>query len=86
MKALVGAFSQEKARVGAFSVIVQLRRLIFCSTSKNLARSRYSAVLHRDCLVRPGPGLHYRHLDWRLEAGLATRAARDRCEPRVTMR
>ena len=47
---------------------------------------RYSAVLHRSCLVTPGPGLHYRHLDWRLEAGLATRAARDRCLPRVTMR
>ena len=28
MKALVGAFNQEKARVGAFSVIVQLHRLI----------------------------------------------------------
>ena len=28
MKALVGAFNQEKALVGAFSVIVQLHRLI----------------------------------------------------------
>ena len=28
MKALVGAFNQEKALVGAFSVIVQLNRLI----------------------------------------------------------
>ena len=28
MKALVGAFNQEKAPVGAFSVIVQLHRLI----------------------------------------------------------
>ena len=28
VKALVGAFNQEKALVGAFSVIVQLRRLI----------------------------------------------------------
>ena len=29
MKALVGAFNQEKALVGAFSVIVQLHRLIY---------------------------------------------------------
>ena len=29
----VNAFNQEKARVGAFSVIVQLRRLIVCSTN-----------------------------------------------------
>ena len=28
MKALVGTFNQEKALVGAFSVIVQLHRLI----------------------------------------------------------
>ena len=28
MKAVVGAFNQEKALVGAFSVIVQLHRLI----------------------------------------------------------
>ena len=33
MKALVGAFNQEKALLGAFFVIVQLRRLIVCSTS-----------------------------------------------------
>ena len=32
MKALVGAFNQEKALVGAFSVIVQLHRLIVYST------------------------------------------------------
>ena len=30
---LVGAFNQEKALVGAFSVFVQLCRLIICSTS-----------------------------------------------------
>ena len=34
MKALVGAFNQEKALVGAFSVIVQLCLLFVCSTSK----------------------------------------------------
>ena len=33
MKALVGTFNQEKALVGAFFVIVQLRRLIVCSSS-----------------------------------------------------
>ena len=35
MKALLGTFNQERALVGAFSVIVQLRRahLIFCSTN-----------------------------------------------------
>ena len=35
MKVLVGALNQEKALVGAFSVIVQLRRLIVYSTSSN---------------------------------------------------
>ena len=38
MKALVGAFNQEKALVGAFSVIVQLHRLIVCSTNINLVQ------------------------------------------------
>ena len=42
MKALVGAFNQEKALVGAFSVIVQLHRLIVYST----------------CPPAAGPGLH----------------------------
>ena len=31
------AFNQEKALVGAFSVIVQLQRLIVCSTNLNNA-------------------------------------------------
>ena len=35
MKAGVAALNQEKALVGAFSVIVQLRRLIIYSTSSN---------------------------------------------------
>ena len=39
MKALVGAFNQEKALVGAFSVIVQLRRFIVYSANH---RSRHS--------------------------------------------
>ena len=33
VKGLVGALNQEKALVGAFSLIVQLRRLIVCSTN-----------------------------------------------------
>ena len=40
MKVLVGTFDQEKVLVlGAFSVIVQLRRLIVCSTSKEIGES-----------------------------------------------
>ena len=34
MKALVGAFNQEKALAGAFSVIVQLHRLIVYNTPR----------------------------------------------------
>ena len=34
MKALVGAFNQEKALVGAFSVIVQLNKIVY-STNNN---------------------------------------------------
>ena len=37
MKALVGAFNKEKALVGAFSVIVQLHRLIGYSTTGDTA-------------------------------------------------
>ena len=54
MKALVGAFSQEKALVGAFSVIVQLHRLIdlrHCSV-----RVRAVAVVARLPLSVPGLG------------------------------
>ena len=46
MKALVGAFNQEKALVGVFSMIVQLRRLIFCSTSPDLMLARSTAGKH----------------------------------------
>ena len=35
MKAVVVTFNQEKALVGAFSVIVQLHRLIVYSTNNN---------------------------------------------------
>ena len=39
VKAVVAAFNQEKALVGAFSVIVQLQRLIVHSTNCKHARS-----------------------------------------------
>ena len=38
VKVLVAAFNQEKALVGAFSVILQFYRLIVYSTSKNNVR------------------------------------------------
>ena len=38
MKAVVAAFNQEKALVGAFSVIVQFHRLIVCCTNINLVQ------------------------------------------------
>ena len=41
MKALVGAFNQEKALVGAFSVIVQLHRLIVYTALVIILRSRH---------------------------------------------
>ena len=44
MKALVGAFNQEKALIGAFSVIVQLYRLIDPSTLQ-LSQYEYEATL-----------------------------------------
>ena len=37
LKAVVAAFNQEKALVEAFSVIVQLRQLIVCSSSCELS-------------------------------------------------
>ena len=52
VKVLVAAFNQEKALVGAFSVIVQLRRLIVNSTSCNIqAAHRVHHVLA--AVVRP---------------------------------
>ena len=47
--------------------------------------SRLRAVLHRD-LGLSGGGLNFKDLDWRLEAVLASRCQRTRCDPRVTMR
>ena len=52
MKAVVGAFNQEKAQVGAFSVIVQLHRLIVTSTSAELLccthRTSFSAAIFQN--------------------------------------
>ena len=47
--------------------------------------SRLRAVLHRD-LCLSGGGLHFKDLDWRLEAVLASRCQQTRCDPRMTMR
>ena len=52
MKALVGAFNQEKAIEGTFSVIVQLYQLIVYSTNSN--------ELNR------GPSILKQHLIWQL--------------------
>ena len=46
MKAVVAAFNQEKAIVGAFSVIVQLHRLIVCSTSRDAAMETLTSALY----------------------------------------
>ena len=47
MKALVGAFNQEKALVGAFSVIVQLHRLIDLR-HYNVTKTRVIAMIYID--------------------------------------
>ena len=57
MKALVGTFNQEKALVGAFSVIVQLHRLIVYSTRFNCRPEQifalHSALPH--CILGTDP-------------------------------
>ena len=72
MKALVGAFNQEKALVGVFSVIVQLHRLIDYTALVQIQETDDSSVpahavhcsaLHRhlvrsaSCAVERGPRL-----------------------------
>ena len=47
--------------------------------------SRLRSVLHRD-LSLSGGGLNFKDLDWRLEATLASRCQRTRCDPRLSMR
>ena len=53
MKALVGVFNQAKALVGAFSVIVQLGRLIVCRTTLYLMAvlKSSSSVSRQEVLV-----------------------------------
>ena len=46
MKALESAFNQEKVLVGAFSMIIQLRRLIVCTTTKDIGHDRDSPRDH----------------------------------------
>ena len=53
MKALVGAFSQEKALVGAFSVIVQLHRLIVYSYTLHL-HTVFAGIVFSDRPVEVG--------------------------------
>ena len=47
--------------------------------------SRLRSVLHRD-LSLSGGGLNFKDLDWRLEATLASRCQRTRCDPRLSLR
>ena len=49
MKAVAGAFNQEKALVGAFSVIVKLHRLIVYSTSLECMTLRH-CLKRNSCL------------------------------------
>ena len=62
MKALVGAFNEEKTLVGAFSMIVKHRRLIFCiSTDDRYLQGGHSNSINTRRLPPPvaGPGPGY---------------------------
>ena len=48
VKALVGAFNQEKALVGAFSVIVQFHRWIDVRARVTIVRTRHGTSLRQD--------------------------------------
>ena len=61
VKALVSAFNQEKTLVGAFSVIVQLRQIIVCSTTEG--QDDDDGAQDRDDEVRPAGGTE-RTLRW----------------------
>ena len=56
MKVLVGTFNQEKAIVGSFSVIVQLRRLIVHGTRFELMVSDNGELRNRKVSHYDGPG------------------------------
>ena len=49
VNAVVAAFNQEKALVGAFSVVVQLRRLIVYSTSSDVSAATVSIMIMSRC-------------------------------------
>ena len=72
MKAVVAAFNQEKAPVGAFSVITNLRMELFQALSPSLPcftrwpRGSYSPQFHSDA---------YFHRQSKEEAGLETQSA-----------
>ena len=81
MKAVLVAFNQEKALVGAFSVIVQLHRLIVYSTSQYL---RISADTNLP------PSVHWSVVSGPGSVGAAAdtppvTARRDHCTVRCTM-
>ena len=59
MKALVGAFNQEKALVGAFSVLTNLRMELFqapVQDSRVIQRTRHGAALRIKMLGNPWNG------------------------------
>ena len=63
MKALVGAFNQEKALVGAFSVIVQLHRLIVNSSSEHWVYGAGWMELQMKARLNEGSRIFYYHAE-----------------------
>ena len=53
VKALLGTFNQEKALVGAFSVIMK--------SSRTFAKPSVAAVVGVLCVAEPGPGRSWSH-------------------------
>ena len=46
---------------------------------------KLTTILHRDIQISRGQ-LHFKDLDWRLQATLATRSLLERCDPKVVMK